>query len=407
MVQDWVVKKFGDKVALTGGLRVDTTLDPDLQAAAEDSIKSILDKPDDPDAALVSMDDDGAIVAMIGGKDFQKSQVNLATSNVRPQAGSTFKAFDLAAALEKGIPLSKTYPGPATLPVTFPGLAPYLAKNYGNEAFGDIDLTDATAHSVNTVYEQLAVDTGLDRIIKTARDLGVESPVKAYATTPLGTANVSPLEIIRAYMTFANRGRRPEPYFVKRVTDADGRVLFEANVDRAGVYPPKYADIVNYALSQVIARGTGTAAKLPGHDAAGKTGTTDDNTDAWFVGYTPRIGTAVWMGYAADTKQKMDHVHGIEVTGGTFPTRIWQKFMTAAVKDKDTGKFVKPDDSLMNPTTTSTSTSSTSTSSTTASTSSTTTSTTTSPSTTSTTKKPPPTSTTTSSSTTTAPTVKP
>jgi penicillin-binding protein 1A len=401
MVQDWTVKQFGEKQALTGGLRVDTTLDPDLQAAAEDSIKAILDRPDDPDAALVSMNNDGAVVALIGGKDFQASQVNLAIDNNkargkanRPQAGSTFKPIVLAAALERGIPLSKKYPGPPNLEIRFPGHSPYPAKNYNGSGYGELDLTQATASSVNTIYEQLAVDTGLDRIENTARDLGIDSPFDVVPAMPLGTANVSPLEMLRAYMTFANRGRRPEPYFVKRVTDAEGKVLYEADVKRESVYPQDYADIVNHALKQVIERGTGTAARI-GRDAAGKTGTTDDYADAWFVGYTPRIGTAVWMGYAADPNHKMTNVHGISVAGGTFPTRIWQRFMSFAVKDKETGQFAAPDEELMNPSTTTSSTSSTTSSSTT---------TTAKPKpTTTTTKKPPTTTTSAGPTTTTSP----
>jgi membrane peptidoglycan carboxypeptidase len=381
MVQNWTTQEFGQDLALTGGLRVETTLDPDLQKAAEDAVKSILDRPDDPDAALVSMTDDGAIVAMIGGKDFQASSVNLAIYHpdvIRPQAGSTFKPIVLAAALEQGIPITKRYPGPAKREIDFGRDGKFEYVNYENSAFGELNLTDATVRSVNTIYGQLSADTGIRETAEMAKELGIEAEVPLVRSQGLGVANISPTEMLRAYMTFANRGRRPKPYFVKRVTDADGNELYEAKVRREPVYPQKYADVVNNVLEQVIQRGTGTAAKI-GRDAAGKTGTTDDYTDAWFVGYTPRLGTAVWMGYEKNTEQKMLNVHGIRVSGGTLPTRIWQRFMSVAVKDRDTGDFVAPDPKLMNATTSTstpdTTTTSTPESTTTSSTSSTSTST--------------------------------
>jgi penicillin-binding protein 1A len=356
MVQNWTTQEFGQDLALTGGLRVETTLDPDLQKAAEEAVKSILDRPEDPDAALVSMTDDGAIVAMIGGKDFQASSVNLAINHPngnRPQAGSTFKPIVLAAALEKGIPITKRYPGPAKREIDFGRDGKFEYVNYENSAFGEMNLTDATVRSVNTVYGQLSADTGIRETAELAKELGIDSEVPIVRSQGLGVANISPTEMLRSYMTFANRGRRPEPFFVKRVTDAEGNELFEAKVRREAVYPQKYADVINNVLEQVIQRGTGTAAKL-GRDAAGKTGTTDDYADAWFVGYTPRLGTAVWMGYEKNTEQKMLNVHGIKVSGGTLPTRIWQRFMSAAVKDRDTGEFVAPDPKLMNATTSTT-----------------------------------------------------
>ena len=355
MVQQWTVDQFGERQALSGGLRVDTTLDPDLQAAAQQAITSTLDRPDDPDAALVTMSDDGAVLAMIGGKDFQRSQVNLATTHpkIRPQAGSTFKPFVLAAALANGVPLNRTYAGPAKLTVDFKGFPPYPVVNFDNESFGPIDLTEATAQSVNTVYAQLASDVGPAVVAKTAHDLGIDSDIPIVPSVELGTANVAPIEMLRAYMTFANRGKRIAPYFVKQVTDADGNVLYSAHVQRDGVYPQKYADAVNAVLQQVIKRGTGKAADI-GRPAAGKTGTTNDSTDAWFIGYTPRIGTAVWMGYAQNTSRRMNDVHGREVTGGSFPAQIWQRFMSVAVKGRDTGAFTTPDPEVVNPTTSTT-----------------------------------------------------
>jgi membrane peptidoglycan carboxypeptidase len=265
----------------------------------------------------------------------------------RPQAGSTFKPFVLAAALENDVPVTQRFPGPAKKTIPFPGFPPYQVSNYNNESFGSLDLTDATAHSVNTVYAQLAADVGLRPIARTAAELGVDSRVPVVPAMSLGSANVSPYEMIRAYMTFANRGKRVDPYFVQRVTDPKGHVLYEAHPSRKDAYDQRYADVVNNVLSQVIKKGTGAAANI-GKPAAGKTGTTSNNTDAWFVGYTPKIGTAVWMGYRQDTSRKMDRVHGIQVTGGTFPAQIWQRFMKVATQGVNTGDFTPPDPSLLN-----------------------------------------------------------
>jgi penicillin-binding protein 1A len=163
----------------------------------------------------------------------------------------------------------------------------------------------------------------------------------------LGAANVSPYEMIRAYMTFANRGTRVEPFYVRRVLDADGNEIYATHKQDKRVYDRKYADVVNNVLTQTIKRGTGTAANF-GKPAAGKTGTTSENTDAWFVGYTPKIGTAVWMGYPQDNKRKMNNVHGRAVTGGSFPAQIWQRYMKAATEGMDTGEFTAPDKDLLN-----------------------------------------------------------
>jgi len=294
----------------------------------------------------VSIADDGAVVALIGGKDFNRSQLNLATNDRRPQAGSTFKPFVLAAALDKGITVGKTYAGPPKLNVRFPGFPSFPVSNFSNESFGSINLDDATAHSVNTVYAQLAAEVGIDKVAKTAHDLGVDSKLETVPALSLGAANVSPIEMVRAYMTFANRGRRPTPYLVRKVTDRHGNVLFDAHPKTDDVYADKEADAINAVLSDVINKGTGTAAKI-GRPAAGKTGTTSNNTDAWFVGYTPKLGTAVWMGYKEDRTRSMNRLHGIEATGGTFPAQIWQRFMTVAVKGRDTGRFTTPSPELM------------------------------------------------------------
>jgi penicillin-binding protein 1A len=353
MVRSWALDQFGERIALGGGLRIKTTLDPKMQAEAEEAIKGVLDRPDDPDAALVTMDDEGAVRAMIGGKDFRASQVNLAISPEnkapRPQAGSTFKPIDLASALEHDIPVTQRYSGPNKLNLEFDGYAPVGKPwtNYGRESFGSIDLTEATVHSVNTSYIQLAKDVGLKNIIETGHELGIESDIPDVPSMALGSANVSPYEMVRAYMTFANRGERVDPYFVKEVTDSDGTVLWTPAKHKKRVLDEKYADVVNAVLQQVIKRGTGTAAAI-GRPAAGKTGTTTNNSDAWFVGYTPKLGTAIWMGYKEGNGRPMDDVHGREATGGTFPAQIWSRYMKQATADMDTGDFTPPDKDLMN-----------------------------------------------------------
>jgi len=346
MVREWAIDEFGERLAFGGGLRIETTLDAKKQAAAEQAIGSILDRPDDPDAALVSMTDDGAIVALVGGRDFKTSNVNLATNNVRPQMGSTFKPVVLAAALQNDIRAGQRYPGPAKKTIPFDGYPPYEVDNYDGEAFGNIDLVNATARSVNTVYAQLAADVGLREVARTARELGIETELPLVPSMSLGSAQASPLEMLRAYMTFGTRGQRVTPYFVRRVTDRSGTVLFSADPQREEVYPEDLADVVNHSLTAVVRNGTGRAASF-GRPAAGKTGTTSGNTDAWFVGYTPRIGTAVWMGYQSDTKRKMENVHGRAVTGGSFPAQIFQRYMRVATQGMDTGTFTAPKPELL------------------------------------------------------------
>ena len=346
-VRRWAIREFGEAAAFGGGLRIETTLDPRLQRAAEEAVFGVLDRPDDPDAALVAMADDGAVVAMIGGKDFATSNVNLAVNRRRPQAGSTFKPFVLAAALEADIPVGTRYPGPAVMKVPFDEFPDYEVRNFDNQGFGTLDLIEATARSVNTVYAQLASETGLNRVATTARNLGVESELPIVPAMSLGAANVSPQDMVRAYMTFANRGERVAPYYVHRVTDRNGDVVFEADPSRRPVFDEEQADVINHVLQQGVQRGTGRAARLSGREVAGKTGTSSDNKDAWFVGYTPKLGAAVWMGYAGSTERAMENVHGREVTGGSFPAQIWQRFMAEAIEEIETGEFEEPPDELL------------------------------------------------------------
>lgn len=409
-VRQWAVDRFGERLAFGGGLQIHTTLRSPNQRAAEQAVAKTLDRPDDPDAALVSMASDGAVVAMVGGKGFEQSKVNLAVgpegANLGRQPGSTFKPIVLAAALEAGIPVTQRYAGPAKMNVRFRGFPLYPVENFGGEAFGAIDLTTATSHSVNTVYAQLASQTGMQSVVDMAHQLGIESKLDPYPSLALGAKEVNPLEMVRAYMTLANRGERVDPYYVTKV-ERRGHTIYRAHPKKKRVMDEENADLVNHVLQRVITSGTGRGASF-GHQAAGKTGTTSNNTDAWFVGYTPEIGTAVWMGFKEGNDRQMSNVRGRQVTGGSFPATIWRRYMEAAVGDTDTGRFTAPPAELLRvapqpvPTVPGQATTTSSTSSTTTSTSSTTSTTqptTTSSSSTTTTTEPPTTTTSTSTTT--------
>jgi 1A family penicillin-binding protein len=351
-VRTWAVRQFGERLAYGGGLRIETTLDPRMQAIAERVIYTDMafTEEGDPDVALVTMDDTGAILAMIGGRDYATQKVNMAIGreggNGGRQPGSTFKPFTLAAALEQGIPISTRYAGPAEMEVEFEGHPPYEVHNYENTGYGELDLASAMARSVNTTYAQLASDAGLENIVEVAGDLGIESEIEPFPAMSLGSEEVHPTELLRSYMTFATRGEKVEPHYVRRVLQK-GNVVYEGNVRRdEGAYDQDYADVMNHVLRQVIESGTGTAARI-GRPAAGKTGTTSNYVDAWFVGYTPTIGTAVWMGHKDDSLQQMDAVRGRRVSGGSFPAQIWGAYMREALDGIDTGDFEPPDPELL------------------------------------------------------------
>ncbi len=345
-VRQYLIGKYGSERVFKGGLRVHTTLDPSLQSHAREAIDSVLDQPGDPEAALVTLDSEGRVVAMIGGRDFHASEVNLAVGaeggGSGRQAGSAFKPITLATAIDKGISLKSRFAGPGSMTLPLPGGGTWNVKNYGGVSYGTEDLVVATANSINTIYAQLQLEVGAEATVEMAKRLGIRAELQATPAIVLGSEEVSPLDMAAAYLVFANRGVAAPARVVDKVIDAEGKVLEEPSQSKQRVLEENEADQINFALQAVITRGTGKAAAI-GRPAAGKTGTTEDYGDAWFVGYTPQqYSTAVWMGYPEGRQHKMTNVHGRAVAGGSFPATIWSRYMKRAVEGKKATSFVTP-----------------------------------------------------------------
>jgi penicillin-binding protein 1A len=329
---------YGLDALYRGGLRIRTTLDLGMQRAAERAIDASLPARSDPEAALVAIDPrTGAIRAMVGGRDFDRSEFNLATQ-ARRQAGSAFKPFVLLAALERGISPLEVRSGPSSMTIPDPFCEtngePWTVSNAGDQSAGTMSLESAMAGSVNTIWAQVTVEVGPEAVADVAHRMGIRSRLAAVCSIGLGTSEVTPLEMTSAYATLATRGIYVEPTAVERVTGRGGEVLQgplpgSASVGSVAV-ASQDADAATRVLQGVIDHGTGTAARLVGRPSAGKTGTAQRATDAWFCGYVPQLVTCVWVGYP-DGARPMRDVEGFpEVYGGTIPARIWHDFMTEA-----------------------------------------------------------------------------
>jgi penicillin-binding protein 1A len=276
----------------------------------------------------------------VGGQNYRTSTVDLALGTAGGgsgrQAGSTFKAFMLAELIKAGYSVESVFPAPPA--VVFPhgntGGTPWKVTNFKDEVVPPtMSLVDATALSVNTVYSQIVDAIGADKLDQMAVALGIKpAELHGVLSEVLGTADVSPLEMAAAYATFANQGVYHAPLLITRVATADGKVLPLPVQPRTRVaLSSDQTTVLNYVLQQVVLRGTGTAALGLGTPVAGKTGTTENSTDAWFIGYTPHLTTAVWMGYAASSKS-MDGFRGINnLTGGSIPAELWRNYMAAAL----------------------------------------------------------------------------
>jgi penicillin-binding protein 1A len=321
---DWVA----DQVMSFSGtqdrdLVVTTTLDPRMQAAAEDAIDTTLDRDGEKaevgQGALVAMSPDGGVRAMVGGGDYVGSQFNRATQALR-QPGSSFKPFVYLAALEHGLRPSDHF---NDQPIR---IGKWEPRNYENKYRGDVSVADAIALSINTVAVQVLERAGVDNVIATARRLGITTDMTHDASLALGTSEISLLELTSAYAAFASGGIGAWPYGIVEIRDAHGGVIYRRDGSGPGrVIAPEMAATMNQLLTGVMTYGTGKAARLD-RPAAGKTGTTQDSRDALFVGYTADLVCGVWFGN--DDNSPMNHV-----TGGTLPARAWHSFMVAATKN--------------------------------------------------------------------------
>jgi len=321
---DWVDDQVRALVGEpTEDLVVETTLDLPLQASAEQAIQrgvTVGASQGVEQGALVSLDGEGRIRAYVGGTNYLQSQFDRATT-ARRQAGSAFKPFVYLTAMEAG----RTPETPvADEPIKIGSWEP---KNYTGQFLGAITLRTALAQSVNTVAARLTDELGASNVAATARRLGITSPIQQDPSMALGAVEVSPLEMAQAYVPFSNGGMFAKGYGIERIRTSTGRVLYDRGVDRgprqAVISQPALAYMVSM-MRGVITGGTGTRANVPGFDLAGKTGTTSDYRDAWFVGYTGGFVTAVWVG-------KDDNKPMKRVTGGSAPAGIWKDYMTAAL----------------------------------------------------------------------------
>jgi membrane peptidoglycan carboxypeptidase len=350
-----------------GGLRIYTTLDPALQLQAVAARNNSL-PGQDPNGlfvingnrrnvaedcpalndgnghclgtiAMVSVDPStGAVRNLVGGPGFDKWKYDLATQATR-QPGSSMKAFVLAAALQNDIHVTDTISGGAcSIPNPGGTPNPYTQKGEG----GTANLVEQLADSVNCAFLRLGQVVGIDKVIDQARKMGITSPLKNVVSFPLGVNSVSPLQMAGAYAAIDNGGVFNPPYFIDKITDANGTVIYEHTPNPTQAMSEQAAREETVAMQAVVTGGTGTKAALPGgRPAAGKTGTTDEHGDAWFVGFTPQLTTAVWMG-SPESVIPMQNVGGINVFGGTFPALVWHNFMAQAMDGQPVVGFAAP-----------------------------------------------------------------
>ena len=351
--------RYGTDAVHHGGLKVATTIDPQLQTWAEDAMDEGLESlaamtgkaPEDtaaeaqhPQGALVAIEaKTGAVKALVGGRGYTETTYNRAIQNNR-QAGSGFKPFTYYTALETlGFsPATVMVDRPMTIAVR--GAADWQPRNFSRTFHGPIVLKKALMDSVNTIAAQLIERTGPEAVIATARRCGIQSPLRPVYSLALGTSGVSPLEMASAFATFATGGIRHEPFWILRVEDTQGRILEEHLVSGQRVLEPDLSYQIVDMLQGVLDRGSGAVVRRLGFTlpAAGKTGTTNSFKDAWFTGFTPTLCTSVWVGF--DKERPLRDKNGVGITGGRGAAPIWTHFMKQAIEGEPTREFAIPED---------------------------------------------------------------
>lgn len=320
-VADWIMDAVNDTLGhIEEDIVVQTTIDSGMQASAEKALADEFAKAAKggaTQAALVSMTPNGAVRALIGGRNYAESQFNRAVAAKR-QPGSAFKPFVYLTALERGLtPDTVRVDGP----IKIKGWAP---ENYSHEYFGPVTLTRALALSLNTVSVRLTMEVTPMAVIRTAHRLGIASKLEPNASISLGTSEVSPLELTGAYAVFANGGNAVMPYVIERISTVEGKVLYFRNQQTLGrIVDAGTVGMMNQMMQETLTVGTAHKADLAGWPAAGKTGTSQDFRDAWFIGYTAQLVTSVWLGNDDNTPMK-------KVTGGGLPVEIWSRYMRDA-----------------------------------------------------------------------------
>ncbi len=353
--QQLIAQGYDQEEIQRGGLKIISSFDRRAQRAAQRAVKD-QGPTSGTDGLRIGLaavkPGTGEVLAMYGGTNFITDQINNATQQFA-QAGSTFKPFALAAALEQGVPLNSLWNGNS--PATVNG---YTFNNYGNNSYGVVSLLQATELSINSAYVELTADIGVRSVVDAALAAGIpdttpglnlESPDLTFV---LGTASPSGLDMANAYATFANQGIRSSTTFVKQVFGSNGGLLYQYEPTLATAFSTDVANTVNYSLNKVVTSGTARAALALDRPAAAKTGTTDDNKSAWFAGYTPQIAAAVLMAKEDSSGMpiSMSGTGGLStVTGGSFPAAIWSAFMIDALKKEPVIDFPAPPDSALTP----------------------------------------------------------